>query len=856
MKNVFTIIIFLVIPLSIYCQSTDAVFVDDSGLMRWQKSNEIVSLFGVNYTTPFAHSYRALDELGYSHKEAIDMDVAQMVRLGFNAYRIHMWDREISDSTGNLIENVHLELFDYLIMKLKERNISIILTPIAWWGPGWPEPDPESPGFSNNYSKVELTVNDTARAAQRKYLKQVINHKNIYTGLTYKDDPSVIAFEIINEPGHPGNPEVVTNYINEMVKVLRDEKITKPIFYNISQNWSDEQAAAVYNADIDGISFQWYPTGLVKNSELKGNYLPHVDKYPIPNSGDKNYLNKAKMVYEFDAADVSSPIMYPAMARSFREAGMQWVTMFSYDPTAIAKNNTEYNTHFLNLNFTPEKAISIMIAAEVIKQVKPYQKFGNYPQTLKFGDFKISYEDQLSELNSKEKFYYSNSTESKPKDIVKLKHIAGIGNSSVVSYNGKGSYFLDKLTDGIWRLELYPDAVWIDNPYGKNSLSKTVAQLYSTPSNMKFYLPDLNGSIYLKNLKTNTLISVKENEDLIIEPGVYILSKSEVKDYKELNFSSNNLKLEEFPSSNEFSNEIFVKHSPTEPLFENSRKKIRFEIYTSKKVEQVSIYYRKPGWRNFAVINSSKINKYEYESILNFNEIGKGKIEYCVNFKIDGIDYSYPSGINKNPNAWDFYADKFYEVNVLDSESDLVLFDPDKNMVNLNYPNVWSSVRFRVETIYSKTLEPFLSLNFSEIRNPINEFTFQIELDEDYREIPISEYKNLKIELGEYVNKIDSININLIDNNMNGNIIKIGLTKGTNSYIIPLSKLQDSKIVLLPRPYPHFLPYYFEPVEDKNMASNVKQINLNSMQVGIPLRHLKVGEKNAQIEIKRISLTK
>jgi hypothetical protein len=180
--------------------------------------------------------------------------------------------------------------------------------------------------------------------------------------MSYKVDPDIIAFEIINEPGHPADTAMVTEYINEMAAVFRDQGVTKPIYYNISQNWSSDQAAAVYRADIDGISFQWYPTGLVKNSELTGNYLAHVDHYPVPKIDDPKFYTKTRMVYEFDAADVAQSVMYPAMARSFREAGMQWATMFCYDPTFLAAFNTEYNTHYVNLAYTPQKAISLMIA--------------------------------------------------------------------------------------------------------------------------------------------------------------------------------------------------------------------------------------------------------------------------------------------------------------------------------------------------------------------------------------------------------------------------------------------------------------------------------------------------------------
>lgn len=64
------------------------VYVDGDGVLRWNGSNQEVSLFGVNYTTPFAYSYRAHKRLGLSLKKAIDLDVAQMSRLGLDTPHI------------------------------------------------------------------------------------------------------------------------------------------------------------------------------------------------------------------------------------------------------------------------------------------------------------------------------------------------------------------------------------------------------------------------------------------------------------------------------------------------------------------------------------------------------------------------------------------------------------------------------------------------------------------------------------------------------------------------------------------------------------------------------------------------
>jgi endo-1,4-beta-mannosidase len=281
-----------------------AAYVDSSGVMRWKNTNEEISLFGVNYTAPFAYAFRAHKRLGLPIKKAIDLDVANMARLGLDAFRVHVWDREISDKDGNILQNEHLDVFDYLLARLAEHGIKAIITPIAWWGNGWPEPDEKTSGFSQSYPRLELITNPKAREAERTYLRQFINHVNPYNKLAYKTDTSIIAVEIINEPTHPENIQAVTDYINEMAEVLRNSGCKKPIFYNISQNWSQDQANAVANSIVDGVSFQWYPTDLVHGKMLTGNYLINVDHYAIPSDNVVKFGTKARMVYEFDAADV------------------------------------------------------------------------------------------------------------------------------------------------------------------------------------------------------------------------------------------------------------------------------------------------------------------------------------------------------------------------------------------------------------------------------------------------------------------------------------------------------------------------------------------------------------------------
>ena len=509
--------------------TTPIIYIDGNGVMRWSDTHEEASFFGVNYTLPFAHAYRALGYLGLDRKAAIDKDVYHLSRLGLNAYRIHLWDVELTDGQGNLLENEHIDLMDYLIAKLKERNIHIVITAQTNFGNGYPERNIQTGGFSYNYDKCDMHSNPEAIAAQETYLRDLVKHTNPYTGLAYKDDPSIVGFEINNEPCHSGTKEEVKAYINRMLKSMSKAGNRKPVFYNVSHN--GYVAEAYYETTVQGTTYQWYPIGLVSGQTQQGNFLPYVDRYDIPFAGKvKEFNKKARMIYEFDPADIMYSYMYPAMVRTFRTAGFQWITQFAYDPIDLAFANTEYQTHFLNLAYTPNKAISMKIAAEAARSLKRGESYGGYPQDTIFGNgFRVSYAEDLSELNNGEKFYYSNQTNTPPKDASKLVSIAGCGSSPIVDYEGTGAYFIDCLESGVWRLEVMPDAVVVNDPFAKPSLKKEVVSIIYGTWDMALRIPDLGKAFTLTALdKKNDRKEETVTNGVIcdLRPGVYLLKRN------------------------------------------------------------------------------------------------------------------------------------------------------------------------------------------------------------------------------------------------------------------------------------------------------------------------------------------
>jgi hypothetical protein len=203
-------------------QDSDPVYVDKGGVMRWSDSGEEVSLFGTNYMPAFSQSYRALIRMGKDHKEAIEEDTYHFARLGLDAYRVHMFEIEITDSLGNLVENDHLDLHEYTIQKMGERGIKTIISPTTYYNAAYPDGNTIRPeGFPSYISKARAPAVPEFRPVIKNYLEQLVKHVNPYNGMTAIEDPNIIALEIDNEPllgpnrENPYPLDEITDYIIE-----------------------------------------------------------------------------------------------------------------------------------------------------------------------------------------------------------------------------------------------------------------------------------------------------------------------------------------------------------------------------------------------------------------------------------------------------------------------------------------------------------------------------------------------------------------------------------------------------------------------------------------------------------------
>ncbi len=174
-------------------------------------TGERVRFFGVNLGV---HS-------AFPTKESADRIAPHLARLGVNIVRLHHLDNEWArGSEGSLwipgenhdrFNPVVLDRLDYLLSKLKEHgiyaNLNLKVSKELDESDGLPT-GPE--GIPFPHQKRVDRFEPTFIEHQRWFARELLTHRNPYTGMTYAEDPAIPIVEINNEnsimhvwPGHP-----------------------------------------------------------------------------------------------------------------------------------------------------------------------------------------------------------------------------------------------------------------------------------------------------------------------------------------------------------------------------------------------------------------------------------------------------------------------------------------------------------------------------------------------------------------------------------------------------------------------------------------------------------------------------
>src|ERR1043166_529853 len=684
----------ILLPSSLGAQATRAVYLDSAGVVRWRDDRQEVTLFGANYVLPTASDYRAAGYLHADRKRLIDEDTAQFARMGWDGLRLTFWgDWEASDTAGNLIQNDHLDLQDYLIARARERGIYMLFSPIQLYGANWPDAlqDTSAPGFGRRFGKGKMGTDSAAIAAQVNYLRQILNHVNPYTRVALKDEPAILFIELVSEPWHhPEDLPGSIRYINALTDAVRSTGCTKLVFYNVSQDFRIGEA--IRRSRAQGVTFGWYPTGLNSGHELEGNYLRTTDSFPDMLRPELARL--PRIVYEFDSPDLRTGTMYPAMARTIRAVGGQAALIFAYDMQGTASRNLGWQTHYLSLAYTPRKAMSAVIAAEAMHRLPRMRSYGPYPENTRFGDFHVSYDENLGELVARDVFLYAGSTKSPPPEPAGLRRVAGYGSSPVVTYEGEGIYFLDKVRPGLWRLEVYPDAVPVRDPFEPPSAGKIVTRAISRAWSMTVALPDLGGAFTVQPVTAGArAVARSDRGRFVVTPGVYVLSAAGPVDVATLPKSIGALGFAEYHAPAPDSLPLSVQSLSGPQLVTGREGELTARVVDLTPPDSVLLFVQPiaGGW--YQRLWMRPAGGYRYAATVPSVALRQGPHEFVITVFRGGTGLTFPGALPRKPWDWDWYGRETWKLDVVGPATPLALFTPRADAARLAFTRIGDAGR-------------------------------------------------------------------------------------------------------------------------------------------------------------------
>jgi hypothetical protein len=573
----------------------------------------------------------------------------------------------------------------------------------------------------------------------------------------------------------------------------------------------------------------------VAGHTLEGNFLQSVDSYPDMLRPDLK--GKPRIVYEFDQADLISCYMYPAMARTFRSVGAQFAAMFAYDMLQTAPFNLGWQTHFLNLVHTPKKAVSAVIAAEAMKRLPRMRSYGRYPDNSTFGDFRVSYAGDMSELNADDAFMNAGATTTEPRNQKSLKRIVGFGSSPIVDYEGTGAYFLDKVRDGVWRLEVYPDEVLVRDPFEQPQPGKVVSRLLFRSWPMRLHLPDLGSDfsaipIHLaaddaRPARRGSAPARRASDGgFSVDPGVWLLSKSDRIDESTLPSHIARVGFAEYHINARVPYPDLVQSLAPKEYQAGGPIEIRVRVADDSLPDEVTLWVRAAGTKSFGkAITMSRSRGNDYLAALAPESLSPGLYEYAVSARTGERVTTFPGAVPQRPLDWPFRTDALWSFRLTPSGTPLRLLNPKEDYARLSFVRPAEQYRMPFFQVVpgETTDESALALPLPDLGKDTPErYAAALYIGDAIaaRQTDARRADSLDIKLRSIGGARKTIEVTLVEKDGAAWSTAVVAGSAWSTVTVPLADLVPSRSIHIPSPYPGLWNYWRESPPHRGVAGD------------------------------------
>ena len=183
---------------------------------------------------------------------------------------------------------------DYTIYKAKKENIRLILTLANNWSDfGGVD---QYTRWNNSWNHDDFFRDEKIKSMYRDYIRYVLNRVNTYTGIAYKDDPTIYMWELMNEP-RCGDANALYSWVDEMAGFIKSIDPNHLVSTGSEGSIASDFVETHKSKHIDIASFHLYPDWWGFSPERSEQYIKdHI-------SMSKNVLNKPVFLGEFGFKD-------------------------------------------------------------------------------------------------------------------------------------------------------------------------------------------------------------------------------------------------------------------------------------------------------------------------------------------------------------------------------------------------------------------------------------------------------------------------------------------------------------------------------------------------------------------------
>jgi hypothetical protein len=367
-----------------------------------------------------------------------------------------------------------------------------------------------------------------------------------------------------------------------------------------------------------------------------------------------------------------------------------------------------------------------------------------------------------------------------------------------------------------------PDAITMRDPFGKASPSREVVRIIAQQQSMRLSLPDMKDQFSIRQVNEGGSADPASLKDgsFYIKPGVYLITRNG----KAFKASVSN----EFAAPQMKNEEPLMVYNPLSVVTEGQPFAIQVKFADADTSAKLSIELRNSS-NKWKAISMQRVNTFEYVAQVPADMATPGLINYRIIAHAHNSMYTFPGGYKGDPYAWDNVHNDSWQTFVAAMKTPVTLFDPseDRETVTLYNPD-WRNNR--MEYITGEDPER-LVLKLTMKKSAGSQLMgFQTFLAEKIkgRKGELSNIRKIVIRARTDQQTPLSVRLGLISTDAQAFVANAIVSNVWKDIEIPVASLKKDSSLLLPRPFPGFLPLWFSSNSSKEFVlQDIEKLELS-----------------------------